>query len=150
MTTFKKIIPSLAIAISLLGIASPVFAADPGGATPADPGGATPADPGGATPYDPGGATPANEGGALQNPLKNIKSLDGLLSAVLDAIVHVLAPIFLTLAFIYVGFLFVMAQGNEEKIRSARSALVWTVIGALILLGANAIGLVIKSTVSGL
>ncbi|MDB5245348.1 MAG: protein of unknown function with transrane region [Parcubacteria group bacterium] len=96
------------------------------------------------------GAISNSDGKGLVNPLKNISSLDGLLSAVLNAIVTVLAPIFLTLAFIYVGFLFVMARGNAEKISSARSALVWTVIGALILLGANAIGLVIKSTVSGL
>jgi hypothetical protein len=45
---------------------------------------------------------------------------------------------------------FVAAQGNEEKIRSARSALVWTVIGGLILLGAKAIALVIEQTVSTL
>jgi hypothetical protein len=51
---------------------------------------------------------------------------------------------------VYVGFLFVAAQGNEEKIRSARSALVWTVIGGLILLGAKAIALVIEQTVSTL
>ncbi|MDB5245363.1 MAG: protein of unknown function with transrane region [Parcubacteria group bacterium] len=149
----KKITPSLIIAISLLGIATPVFADPvPSGATPATPSGATPATPSGATPLTPSGATPADnsDGKGLVNPLKNISSLDGLLSAVLNAIVTVLAPIFLTLAFIYVGFLFVMARGNAEKISSARSALVWTVIGALILLGANAIGLVIKSTVSGL
>jgi hypothetical protein len=67
----------------------------------------------------------------------------------LDAVVY-LGSIFLTLAIIYVGFLFVMARGNEEKIRGARSALVWTVIGGLILLGAKAIGLVISATVTGL
>ncbi len=89
-------------------------------------------------------------GGALCNPLKNVTSLSDLLNAVLSAITDVLAPIFLTLAFIYVGFLFVLARGNEEKIRSARSALVWTVIGALILLGAKAIGAVIQTTVGGL
>ncbi len=99
---------------------------------------------------DTSASTQGDCGGALCNPLKNISSLDGLLSAVLNAIVTVLAPIFLTLAFIYVGFLFVMAQGNAEKISGAKTALIWTVIGALILLGANAIGLVIKSTVGGL
>jgi hypothetical protein len=92
----------------------------------------------------------SNQDGALKNPLKNIDSIDGLLNAVLSAIVDVLAPIFLTLAFIYVGFLFVMARGKEEQLRSAKTALVWTVIGGLILLGAKAIGLVISSTVSGL
>ena len=48
---------------------------------------------------------------------------------------------------VYVGFLFVAARGNEEKISSARSALVWTVVGGLILLGASAISAVIQATV---
>ncbi len=51
---------------------------------------------------------------------------------------------------VYVGFLFVAAQGNEEKIRSARSALVWTLIGGLILLGATAISKVIQATANTL
>ena len=51
---------------------------------------------------------------------------------------------------VYVGFLFVAARGNEEKIRSARDALMWTVIGGLILLGAEAISLVIQATVKTL
>jgi hypothetical protein len=69
--------------------------------------------------------------------------------AILDGVV-LIGSIFLTLMIVYVGFLFVAAQGNEEKIRSARSALVWTVIGGLILLGAKAIALVIEQTVSTL
>jgi hypothetical protein len=51
---------------------------------------------------------------------------------------------------VYVGFLFVAAQGNAEKISSARSALVWTIIGGLLLLGASAIELVIEATVKTL
>jgi len=84
----------------------------------------------------------------LQNPLK-VDSLTDLLKLVLDAVVK-LGTIALTLAIIWVGFMFVMARGNEEKIRTARSALVWTIIGGLILLGAQAIGLVIQSTVNTL
>jgi hypothetical protein len=88
-------------------------------------------------------------GGGLTNPLGSIDSLPDFLNALLDAVIQ-LGVIVLTLAIVYIGFLFVKAQGNEEELRSARSALMWTVIGGLVLLGAQAIGLVIKSTVDSL
>jgi len=94
---------------------------------------------------DGGPGVPGPEAG-LTNPLKDIDSLPELLKVVLDAIVQ-LGTIILTLALVYVGFLFVVAQGNEEKITNAKNALLWTVIGGLILLGASAIGAVIGSTV---
>lgn len=84
----------------------------------------------------------------IQNPLK-VDSLTALLQLVLKAVVY-LGTIALTLALIWVGFMFVMARGNAEKLSTARSALVWTIIGGLILLGAQAIGLVIQSTVNTL
>lgn len=92
---------------------------------------------------------PADESGGLTNPLNNVKTLEEFLTKILDALV-ILGSILLTLAIVYVGFLFVVAQGNEEKIRSARGALMWTVIGGLILLGAKAISLVIQDTVKAL
>ena len=87
-------------------------------------------------------------GGVLSNPLK-ASSISELLTVVLQAVVR-LGAIFLVLALVYVGFLFVQAQGKEEKIRDARQALMWTVIGGLILLGAESIALVIESTVNAL
>ena len=68
-----------------------------------------------------------------------------MLAAILEAVVR-LGGIILVIAIVYVGFKFVVAQGNEEKIKEARGALVWTVIGGLILLGAQAISLVIQET----
>lgn len=85
----------------------------------------------------------------LTNPLNNINSLPDFLNKILEAVVQ-LGTIVLILAIVYVGFLFVVAQGNEEKIKSARSALFWTVIGGLVLLGAQTIGMVISSTVGAL
>ena len=94
-------------------------------------------------------ADAANGGGSLVNPLNSINSLPELLTAILKGVVEI-GAIFLTLMIVYVGFLFVAARGNEEKIRSARDALMWTVIGGLILLGAEAISLVIQATVKTL
>lgn len=85
----------------------------------------------------------------LVNPLKGIDSLPKLLEVVLKAVVQ-LGAIVLTLAIIYVGFLFVAARGNPEKLKVARTALVWTLIGGLILLGAQAISTAIQSTVETL
>ena len=96
------------------------------------------------------GTTPdSSGGGSLTNPLNNISSLPELLRAILAGVVEI-GAIFLTLMIVYVGFLFVAARGNEEKISSARSALLWTIIGGLILLGAQAIELVIEATVKTL
>lgn len=97
------------------------------------------------------GGQPASEtsGGGLTNPLGSIDSLPEFMTAILRAVVT-LGSIVLTLAIIYVGFLFVKAQGNAEQISAARSALLWTVIGGLILLGAETVGLVIENTVESL
>lgn len=84
----------------------------------------------------------------LENPL-NAGSLPELLNVVLKAVIQ-LGSILLVLALVWVGFMFVMAQGREEKIRDARSALVWTVLGGVLLLGAQAISLVISATVQSL
>jgi hypothetical protein len=51
---------------------------------------------------------------------------------------------------VYIGFLFVTAQGNETKIKNARGYLFTTIIGALILLGAEAIAQGIQATVAAL
>ena len=108
---------------------------------------------GGRTPDGTGdGRTPDGTGGVeggLKNPLKDIDSLEDMLQAILQAVVQ-LGAIILVIAIVYVGFKFVVAQGNEEKLTEARSALVWTVIGGLILLGAQAISLVIQETAGSL
>lgn len=87
-------------------------------------------------------------GQTLVNPLK-YDTLDSLLTAVLKAAIQI-GSIVLTLALVWVGFKFVAARGNEEKIRAAKTALMWTIIGGLILLGATAIQTVITSTVSNI
>lgn len=87
-------------------------------------------------------------GQTIANPLK-YDSLNALLTAVLKAAIQ-LGSIVLTIAIVWVGFRFVAARGNEEKIRSARAALMWTIIGGLILLGATAIQAVITTTVGNI
>jgi hypothetical protein len=99
------------------------------------------------------GAPAGNPGPAggqtLVNPLNGISDLPSLLKVVLSAVVK-LGSIFLVVAFIWIGFLFVAAQGNPKKLQAARAALIWTVIGGLILLGAQGISDVIQSTANSL
>lgn len=95
-----------------------------------------------------GGTNPGTSGG-LTNPLKDIDTLPEFLNAILGGIVQI-GTIVLIMMLVYVGFLFVAARGNAEKIQGAKSALVWTVIGGLILLGATAIQAVISATVESL
>lgn len=87
-------------------------------------------------------------GQTLCNPLQ-ADSLEDLLQIFLDAAVRI-GTIILVLAIIWVGFLYVKARGNPGKISEAHKALFWTVIGGLILLGAEAIGMVIKETANTL
>ena len=96
-----------------------------------------------------GGGTDTSDGIGLVNPLQNIDSFPDLLDAILTAVVDI-GFMLLTLMLVFVGFKFVAAQGREEELRNARSALVWTVIGGLILLGAKAISVVIQSTAGAL
>lgn len=109
---------------------------------------------GGSTGITGGGGSKGTTGGGggggetLKNPLK-FNSLPELISGILSGVVQ-LGAILLVFMLVYVGFLFVMAQGNPEKVSAARSALVWTVIGGLILLGAEAISKVIEATVQSI
>lgn len=137
MTFFKTaVIGSLSLVFVFFGALHVHAATSPAGNTP--------------TASSPAGNVPASDGGtALTNPLNNINSLPDLLTAILKGVVEI-GSIFLTVMLVYVGFLFVAAQGNAEKLSSARSALIWTIIGGLILLGAEAISLVIQSTVKTL
>jgi hypothetical protein len=67
----------------------------------------------------------------------------------MQAVVQI-GVIALVLALVYTGFLFASAQGNEEKIKTARHALFWVVIGGLILLGAETIALIVDATAKAL
>lgn len=83
------------------------------------------------------------------NPLQGGASLSSFLTSILDFIINI-GVVVIVLMVVFVGFKFVVAQGAPEKIREARDMLLWTIIGALILLGAKAIALAIQTTVAAL
>jgi len=75
----------------------------------------------------------SSSGGGLCSPL-NVNSIQELLVAVLGYLVQV-GTVIIVLMMVYIGFEFVLAKGNPTKLQKAREMLLWTIIGALIILG---------------
>jgi type IV secretory pathway VirB2 component (pilin) len=94
----------------------------------------------------PGGGSGAT---TIVNPLTG-GTLLGFLNNILNFITTKIAPIIIILMLVYIGFLFTTTSVNPENKQKAREYLLWTVIGALILLGAQAIALGIEATVQAL
>ena len=86
--------------------------------------------------------------GKICNPVP-YETVNDFIKALLTGILKIGIPL-VALAIIYCGFLFVAARGNPEKITKARDALMYTLIGAAILLGAWAIATLIANTVTSL
>lgn len=87
-------------------------------------------------------------GSGLANPICT-NSLAEFLAKLLKLVAQILFPI-IVLFLVYVGFLFVSSQGNPEKIKEAREYFFWAIVGALLVLGAEALSLAIKATVDQL
>lgn len=81
----------------------------------------------------------------LENPIK-YNNFSDFVAAITQTAVKVLLP-FVVLAFIYAGFLFVKAQGNEKELENAKKAIIWSSVGALILFGAWGFAEIIKTTI---
>ena len=73
-------------------------------------------------------------------------SLEELIVAILRIFITIAVPI-IVLFIIYAGFLMVTANGKAEQIEQGKRALLYAVIGGLLILGANLILAVIQGTV---
>lgn len=110
---------------------------------------------GGTTGGSGGTVTPSGPATTLINPLGNTSCssngtcLSSFLTSILRLVIQIGAVV-VVLMLVYVGFLFVVARGDPGKITTARTALLWTVIGALVLLGAQAIASGIQATIQAL
>lgn len=88
----------------------------------------------------------AGGGDKIENPLK-FKSIQELIKGILDVVVLIGFPI-LVMVFIWVGFMYVKAQGKPEDIKTANNAFLWTSIGAGVILGAKVISEVLQNTIN--
>lgn len=89
----------------------------------------------------------AGTGVSLRNPLAGISTIPDLLAAVLNVVIIIAIPIiifFLMLA----GFKYVTARGNPSTISEASQALLYAIIGGVLILGATAIAQIIKNLVN--
>jgi len=78
----------------------------------------------------------------VPNPL-GTTSFTVLLNRILDFLIKIAMPISAA-AIAYAGFLFLTSEGEERKIREAKTTLFWTLIGVLIVLGSKGLVLIIK------
>ena len=90
--------------------------------------------------------TEAQEG--LKNPLNSsFSSVPAFIAGALKALALIALPI-ITLFLVISGFLFVTAQGNQQKLETAKKNFFYVVIGALLILGAWIIATLIAGTVN--
>lgn len=95
------------------------------------------------------GNTTAGTDITLINPLGSGTTLNSLLVSILQLMVR-FGSIVIVLMLVFVGYKFVVAQGKPGDIEEAKKMLLWTIIGALVLLGAEAIAKGIEATVQAL
>jgi hypothetical protein len=89
--------------------------------------------------------------GSIANPLGTTgpQDIPSFIQAILNVVLVVGVPI-VTLAIIYTGYLFVAAQGNPTKLTEAKKTLLYSLIGAALLLGSFVISSAIKGTVDNI
>jgi hypothetical protein len=81
---------------------------------------------------------------SLTNPVAGVKSLSDLFYKILNFVVslsYIVIAFFLLLS----GFKFVTAQGSESKIEDAKKTFYWTIIGAVLIVGAQVITEAVKA-----
>lgn len=86
--------------------------------------------------------------GGLCNPLA-FNDLTTFLQKLLEIVAQIGFPI-IVLFMVYIGFLYISASGNPDKIKKVHGYFLWAVVGALLILGAQALSIAIKATVTDL
>jgi len=80
------------------------------------------------------------------NSLIEPTTIEGFLLSILNAFILIAIPI-IVLSIIYAGFLYVTAKGNSEQVKQATTALTYSIIGGVIIIGAVAISQIVKNVV---
>lgn len=85
--------------------------------------------------------------GCIQNPLGPGSNIPIFIENLIAIIIQAGIPL-IVLALVYSGLRFVLARGNPEKLVEARKVLLWTLVGASILLGAWTIATIVNNTIN--
>jgi hypothetical protein len=83
---------------------------------------------------------------SFNNPLA-FPDITAFMQALLNVVIVIATPI-MVLCIIYAGFLFVTAQGNPEKLQVAKRAIIYGIIGGVIILGSVAVLQIVQNTVN--
>lgn len=75
-----------------------------------------------------------------------MNSIEELLVAILNIVIVIAMPIVIFFI-IYAGFLYVTARGNAEQVQQASRALMYAIIGGVLIIGAVVIAEIIKNLV---
>jgi hypothetical protein len=86
---------------------------------------------------------------SLDNPVSGVTSIGQLVDKVVKFIVNLS---YFVIAFFLVlsGFKFVAARGNETKLTSAKQTFWYTIVGALLIIGAQTIIAIVESIIKGI
>ncbi len=84
----------------------------------------------------------------VQNPV-NYDDFPAFIEAVLAVVMKIGMPI-VVLMIIFTGLSFVLARGNEKKLEDAKHSLVWTIVGAGILMGAWVLAQAVAATIKAI
>lgn len=85
-----------------------------------------------------------NKSPTIQNPLR-VDSIEEVILLVVDLAIYV-GVAFAVLVLIFIGFKFVLAQGNPDKLKEAKMWFLWTVVGLAILISSKVIVEIVKNT----
>ncbi len=96
------------------------------------------------------------QAGLYDNPIKILDSTGAKVETIPQFLLLLVDLVFLfgmpivVIFIIYAGFLFVTAGDNESQISKAKTTIIWTLIGAAVLIGAKVIAMAIQTTVLSL
>jgi hypothetical protein len=85
----------------------------------------------------------------LQNPLSGVSTIPDAINKILSIVIRIALPLII-LFFIWSGLKFIFARGNPKEIETAKNMFLYTVIGALLILGAWVITNAIIGTVNAI
>ncbi len=87
------------------------------------------------------------ENDSFNNPLSSeFGSIPDLIFAIINVLIIIALPI-VVFFLIFAGFMYVTARGNPEKLQKASQALLYGVIGGVIILASAAIMTIVKNIV---
>jgi hypothetical protein len=93
---------------------------------------------------NPDSRVPSKPISTFQNPI-HANNVTELLNTVVDIAINI-GAIIAVIMFIVIGFKFVLAQGNETELKTAKEWFMYAVIGTAILISSKVIVEVVKST----